>query len=644
MNKVIALVGNPNCGKTTLFNKLTNSYQRVGNWTGVTTEEKKSKYIKDKNIEIVDLPGLYSLSTDTLDQTNALNYLTKTPPNVIINVLDGTNLERNLSLTVELCSLKIPMIIAVNMCDQLDNNNVRFNKDKLSKIFNIPVINISALKDINIDLLMDKAKTSKDIPIQLDISKEKGENAQSKRFSLVEKITEQVLIKKPLRLEKTTLKLDKILMHKNFGLPIFFIVMTIIYFLTMKVGGFFGVFISSFFEKLSYNTQICLNQLGVTEFIVSLVCDAVINSLGGILSFLPQILILFALIAVIEESGYASRVAFLFDRFFRFFGLSGKSLLPMIVSCGCTVTGLMSTRIIEGESERKMTIFLSPFMPCGAKTAVFAYFSARLFNGNPLIATSMYFLSMLCVGVFGFILKKLKTFKCGIGEFLLEMPYLRVPAIKDVFSVLKEKVKEFMTRAGLIVFAVSVFLWLLKSVGVSGYVGDNVEQSFLFYLGDILKYLFYPLGFFNWQTAVSIISGTFAKEAVVESLSLLSDDVSVLFNNRFSVYAFMAFILLSPPCVASLATAREELKSNKLFFMMMIFQIITAYIVAFIINFIGFLFDVSGGLLLSIIIGIIILSSLIFAIKRLKNYKCNLCAHSCGGGRKCQTKVKRYTT
>ncbi len=644
MNRVITLIGNPNCGKTTLFNKLTHSYQRVGNWTGVTTQAQESEYINDKKIKIIDLPGLYSLSTHSIDQKNAFKSLISTPPDIIINVIDGTNLERNLSLTLELCALNIPMIIAVNMCDQLDKDNIKFNKDKLSEIFKVPVIKISALRGENLDLLMDKAKFSKSIPNLVDFSKERGENIQTKRYSFAGKITSQVLLKKPLRIEKNTIKADNFLLHNIWGLPIFFLIMTTVYFLTMKIGGIFGGFINNFFESLSERVTLRLIELKVSQFIVSLVCEAVINSLGGIISFLPQILILFAFMAVIEESGYASRVAFLFDRFFRSFGLSGKSLLPMIVSCGCTVTGLMSTRIIEGDSERKMTIFLSPFMPCGAKTAVFAYFSARLFNGNPLIATSMYFLGMFCVAIFGFLLKKFKVFKFSAKQFLLEMPFLRVPAIKDVFAVLKEKTKEFITRAGLIVFAVSVFLWLLKSVGTTGYVGENVEKSFLFIFGNMLKYIFYPLGFFNWQTAVSVISGAFAKEAVVESLSLLSDDVGALFSNRFSVYAFMAFILLSPPCIGSLATARQELNSNKMFFIMIVFQVITAYTVAFIINLIGLLIEWCGGLILSIIIGIMILISLIFAIKTLKCKKCNLCTRACKGGNKCQIKEKRYTT
>lgn len=643
MNNVIALIGNPNSGKTTLFNALTGSNQKVGNWTGVTVEKKESSYKKDKHIKIVDLPGLYSLKGRSIDQKTTYNYLTKSKPTAVINVVDGTNLERNLFLTLELLSLNVPMVIAINMCDELEKNNVRLDTKKLSKILNVPIVLISALKGKNLDEVVNLSLNLKNQPKVEDNTKKIELDAKS-GYDYICEILSKVLIKKTLRSELLTQKADKILMHKILGLPIFFLVMTSIYFLSMKVGGFIGQYIALFFEGLGNTVRVKLIQLNVSTWVISLSCDAVINSIGGILSFLPQILILFALIAIIEESGYSSRIAFLLDRFFRSFGLSGKSFLPMIVSCGCTVTGLLSTRIIEGVNERRMTVFLSPFIPCGAKTAVFAYFSARIFNGNALIASSMYFLGIICVVVFGSILKRFKAFSKNADSFILEIPSLRTPSVKDVFFVMIEKVKEFITRAGLIVFTVSVFLWLLKSVGTTGYVGDRVEDSFLFFIGDKLKYLFYPLGFFDWHLAVSILSGTFAKEAVVESLSLLSNDVNSLFYNQFTAYAFMAFILLSPPCVASLATAKSELGSKKWFLFMLIFQTTVAYIVAFIINLTGVILESASGLILSIIIVIIISLSLIFAIKRLNKSKCKLCAYNCKGDIKCRQKGKPYTT
>ena len=346
--------------------------------------------------------------------------------------------------------------------------------------------------------------------------------------------------------------------------------------------------------------------------------------------------------AIIEQSGYASRIAFLLDGFFRRFGLGGKSLLPMIVSCGCTVTGLMATRTIERTGERRMTIFLSPFMPCGAKSAVFAWFSSVFFGSSAIVAVSMYFLGILCVGIFGKFLKKFSIFNEEDGGFLMEIPTLRLPSAKDVLFVMLEKVKEFTTKAGLIVFCVSIFLWLLKSVGTSGYVGDDIEKSLLFIIGNKLKYIFYPLGFTEWETSVAFISGAFAKEAVVETLNLISTNFSTLFSTTYSAYSFMAFILLSPPCIASLVTAKQELGSSKLFVFMLIFQTLTAYVVSLAINLAGFLFDNFKGLLLSLIIVIIIMLSLFSALKYLKTKKCRLCKN-CKGENRCQ-KVERFTT
>lgn len=639
MNKIIALIGNPNCGKTTLFNALTGSNQKVGNWTGVTIEKKERAYKKDKQIKIVDLPGLYSLKGTSVDQKTTFEYLEKNNIDVIVNVVDGTNLERNLFLTLELLSLNIPVVVAVNMCDELEKNGVKLDERNLSKLLNVPIILISALKNKNIEEIVEVAKN-------LDRKEQTNKNfiRSSKSYDFISKILNEVLIKAPLKSEIITLKIDNVIMHKKLGLPIFFFVMTAVYFLSMKVGGFVGEYIISFFENLGIWTAHKLSELCVSEWIISLISSAIIKSIGGILSFLPQILILFSLIALIEESGYSSRIAFLFDRLFRSFGLSGKSFLPMTVSCGCTVTGLLSSRIIDGTNERRMTVFLSPFIPCGAKTAVFAYFSSRLFGGNALVATSMYFLGIISIVVFGSILKRFKAFKNNEDFFLLEMPTLRMPRLKDIFAVIIEKVKEFTTRAGLIVFSISVFLWLLKSVGVSGYVGENVENSFLFFIGDKLKYLFYPLGFFDWHLSVSIISGMFAKEAVIESLSLLSGDINSLFYNEFTAYAFMAFILLSPPCIASLATAKQELGSNKWFACMLLFQTVVAYIVAFLINLFGLLIEWFGGLILSSIIVIMIVVGLILSIKKLKSSKCKLCEHNCKGEIGCLKKGKPYTT
>lgn len=640
--KEIALVGNPNCGKTTLFNALTGNHQRVGNWTGVTNEIKKGLYKKDKRITVVDLPGIYSFRAGSVDVNNAYNYIIKSAPNAIINVVDGTNLSRNLYLTLELINLKIPTVIAVNMCDELDKNGIKIDYYKLSKLFNIPVIPVSALKNKNLNELIKFAIENKNKPSITDVLYKSNSQNLEKRIEFVEDKLSSIVTKKQTRNQVFTQKLDNVLMNATFGIPIFFILMTLVYFLAIKIGGVFGSEITFFFDNFTNKIESSLYNKGVSVWLISLICDAILHAIGGITSFLPQILILFILLALIEDSGYAARATFLFDGFFTKFGLSGKSLLPMMVSCGCTVTGLLSSRTIEGVSARRMTIFLSPFMPCGAKSAVFAWFSSVLFNGNALIASSMYFLGIVCVGVFGNVLKRFKAFSDEDQSFVLEIPTLRLPSIKNVFSVMWEKVKEFTTKAGFAVFTVSVFLWLLKNIGVSGYVGENVEKSFLYLVGDKIKYIFYPLGFSSWQTSVALLSGIFAKEAVIETLELVCYDVTAIFPSTYTAYAFMAFILLSPPCIAALSTAKNELNSTKWFLFMCLFQFCSAYIVALTINFFGFMFTSFGNLILSVIIVIIVVISLIYSILKMSN-GCSLCHKKCKGGAKCHKREKRFT-
>lgn len=639
MNKNIALLGNPNCGKTTLFNALTGNYQKTGNWTGVTTESRTSSYKKDRSIKITDLPGIYSLNAFSIDEQVVLDYIKKSPPDVIINVIDGTNLERNLFLTTYLSSLGIPVVMAINFCDELEKNNVKLNENNLSEFFGVQVIKISALKRIGIEELIRAAKQAKNKPKTITINSETSAN----RYKLIESKINSFVTKKLTRCEIFTQKLDKLLLHKVFSLPIFFIVMTAVYFLSIKIGGLFSNLILNGLNQSEGAIRIFLLKNNVPNFLISLCCDAIIKGVATVCSFLPQILVLFALLAVLEQSGYASRVAFILDRIFRVFGLSGKSIIPMILSSGCAVSGLMATRTISEVSERRMTIFLSPFIPCGAKTAVFGWFSSIFFNGSALIATSMYFLAILCTAVFGCLLSKLKPFKSNKSAFILEMPLLRAPSLVDVYLVMKEKTKDFVIKAGTIIFLVSIGLWFLQNFGISGYTFGNVKKSFLFAIGDSLKIVFYPLGFYNWQTSVALISGIFAKEAVVETLVLTTSDFQSLFCNPFSVYAFMVFVLLSPPCVATLATAKAELNSKKWFAFMIIFQFLSAYAVAFIINTIGILITNEFNLILSGIIVIILTITVIICIKKLSKTKCNTCGLCKKGVKKCQKNKRRYT-
>ncbi len=634
MNDVIALIGNPNSGKTTLFNSLTGSYQKTGNWTGVTTEKKEGEYRKDRTIKIVDLPGIYALSEWSKDENAVLEYLKNSPPKAIINIVDGTNLERNLFLTARLTSLNVPMVIAVNMFDDLEKNGIKLNATELSRLFSAPVVPISALKGLNVELLMKEAIGVKAPTKRLNLG-------QKEIYGFIENNVDNIIRKKQTRAEKFTQKADNILTHKIWGIPLFFCVISLVYFLSINLGDFFGGYISAFFEMLCENTANTLNKLGAKEWAISLVCDAVFKGVGTVLSFLPQVLVLFALMSVIEQSGYASRIAFNLDRLFRAFGLGGKSLIPMILSCGCTVTGLTATRTIESEQEKKMTIFLSPFMPCSAKMAVFGWFAFKFFDGRAIIATAMYFLSIIAIAVFGLMLKRFKSFSEENGVFLLEMPTLRLPPLKDVRAVMWEKTKDFCAKAGSVIFIVSIIVWLLINLGLNGYTYGAIEDSFLYYIGNAIKYIFKPLGFGCWQASVAVLTSVFAKEAVIESLEILGGEVNALFNNKWSVFAFMSFILLSPPCIASISMANRELKSFKTLLFMLTFQFLSAYITAFIINGMGII--INNGLLLSAILVIIILALLITTIKILKKRKCNLCKGCSSRENKCQKNTKHNT-
>ncbi len=628
----IALIGNPNCGKTTLFNLLTGARQRVGNRTGVTTEKKEGTYGKDKSVKFIDLPGLYSITASAKDEQAVLNYLSTTPPDVIINIVDGTNLERNLFLTTELLELGVPTVIAVNMADDLEKNGVVFNATALSNDLGVKVLPISALKNKNVVELVNLATAEKAKPKPLDFSPFNGDYT-TKRYEFISNVIKKCIKPKQTRAQRFTLKADDILTHKFFGLPIFFASITAVYFISFKLGGLLSGLISNFFDIYSVNAKNALLNINAPKWFSGLV-GVIITGTGSVVEFLPQILTLFLLLAILEESGYTSRVAFNLDRIFRAFGLGGKSAIPLILSCGCTVSGIMATRSMENESERKATIMLTPFMPCGAKFAVFGWFSYEFFGGSALIASSLFFVGVLSVCVFGKLLKVGLKKKDDSG-FILELPTYRLPSFKSVFFVLWEKLKEFLVKAGTIMLAVSVLLWFFTNFGFKGFTDGKVENSFMYLIGNALKYFFYPLGFGNWESATAVLSGILAKEAVVESLEVLCTEVDYLFYNNFSVYAFLTFVLLSPPCIASVLQAKRELKSKKDLAFMLIFQTLSAYAVALIINLLGFIYYLFPRLIF-IFITVIIIALGIFAIKKLLNVK--KCVGTCGGCSKCLKK------
>ena len=638
----IALIGNPNCGKSTLFNAITGTYQKVGNWSGVTTEKKEGVYKKNKTITVVDLPGLYSLDAKSKDERAVLEYLNNEKPDAVINVLDGTNLERNLFLTTQILELGVPTVIAVNFADRLKRSGLVVRVEELSKLINAPVICVSALKNKGVDQVVAAAvKTGKGESNAVK-TPNLAFNSAEDRYEYIESVIKSV-IKRQISVENTVSdKIDKVLLGKFTGLPLFALIMVVVYFVAIGLGGKLGGYVGGFFDNLSNDVGNYFIVNDLPEWIRSLLCNAVISGVGTVASFLPQILILFTLLTILEESGYAARIAFLTDRIFRTFGLGGKSFIPLMLGCGCTVTGVMATRTESNENERILSIFLTPFMPCGAKMVVFGWFASVFFNGSAIIATSMYFLSLLCVGIFGRILSGVSAFKRAEGGFIVEIPPLRSPHLKDVCSALKEKVKDFIFKAGLIVFVVSVILWALNNLGLNGYTNGNPKQSFLYYIGNALKYLLYPLGVNSWEGAVAVLSGAFAKESVVETLELLGVDIASVFSSGFTVYAFCSFILLSPPCIAALAVAKRELKNDKLFLYMLAFQFSAGYLVGAIINLLGILSSSRLGLLLSLITVIILLISLVGAVKTLKRRKgCENCAACKVGEKACRE--KRYT-
>lgn len=634
----IALLGNPNCGKTTLFNLLTGASGKVGNWSGVTVDMAVRPLKRDKTVNIIDLPGTYSMNGGSKDRNVVKDYFSATPPDVVINIVDGTNLERNLFLTGELSVLGIPYVIAVNMADELEKNNIKLDTDKLSKLFGVFVVKISAKKGMNTDALIKLAMETKKSAEKIGVF---IEGTEKEKYDFLNKNLKNIIVKKRTKNQKVSEKIDKITTGKYASILIFFVVITLVYFLSIKLGGLLGGKVNEVFRWLSESAEISLKRANAPEWFIGLTCGAILKGLGSVLSFLPQVVILFSLMSLLEDSGYLSRVAFVFDGIFCKLGLSGKSLIPLILSSGCTVTGIGATRTIESETERKLTIMLAPFIPCSAKSAVFGWLSVVFFNGSAIIATSLYFLSIIICIISGVLLKRLRCFQCNASTFFLEIPPYRLPSLKNVLRAVIDKVKEFMLKAGTIVFAVGLMAWFLQNFGVTGYVGTDIEKSLLYVIGNGIKYIFYPLGFGTWQVSVSLISGMLAKEAVIETMQIIGSDVNTLFSSLSSVYAFMVFIMLSPPCIASLGIAKRELADKKLFWLMIVYQIVIAYVTALIINLIGNILIVANGLLFWVSVGIIILLIGISSIKRLLQDRCAHCKNN-RGDKTCRQK-KRYT-
>ena len=661
MELKIALAGNPNCGKTTLFNELTGSTQYVGNWPGVTVEKKEGKLKGHKNVIIQDLPGIYSLSPYSMEEVVSRNYLVKDKPDVILNIIDGSNIERNLYLTTQLLEVGIPTVVAINMMDIVEKNGDKIDVERLEKELKCKVVTMSALKGEKVfdaaNACIEKAKEKieecphvftgsvehalahieesiqnkvdeknirwfaikiferdedayKDVKLSKDdldhmeehikdCEKEMDDDSESiitnQRYEYIQRLVDKAVVKKKGKDELTTSdKIDKVLTNRVLALPIFAVIMFLVYFIAM---GPLGTFLTDWMNDTLFGEIVpnavtgFLGSIGVADWVQSMIVDGIVGGVGTVLGFVPQMAILFLLLSILEDSGYMARVAFIFDRIFRKFGLSGKSFIPMVIGTGCGVPAIMSCRTIEEEKDRRMTIILATFIPCAAKMEIVLIMTAAFFDGNPLIATSMYFVGIAIVVVFGIILKKMKYFSGDPAPFVMELPQYHFPSIKGVFIHVWERVRGFMIKAGTIIFAACIVLWFLMNFNFK-FELVGLEESILKAFGEVIAPIFAPLGFGHWQGAVASISAEIAKEQATATLGMIAKaasedeaDVAVaiknLFNgNMWTGLSFMLFNIFNAPCMVAIATAFREQGTAKWGWFTFIFQMLVGYFIA----------------------------------------------------------------
>lgn len=644
----IALVGNQNSGKTTLFNLLTGTNQKVGNWPGVTIERKEGK-IKGTNLTLVDLPGVYSLSPYTAEEEISRKYVLNEKPDVIINIVDATCIERSLYLTTQLLELDTKVIVALNMCDALEAKGITINEKKLSANLHTSVVKISALKNTGIDSLIDLLKNNscmenKHKPIfnkdleKLISSVQTGKSHN--RFVAVKMIDndpkykslktkeieqkikeiedkfgyeiEQVIanerynfiqdkisncVFQTKRKQSVSEKLDKVFLNKWAAIPIFVGIMALIYFLSVGIVGTATVdFMAELFDKLSVVTQNALSKANANPVLISLICDGIITGIGAVLGFVPQLIILFVCIAILETSGYMSRIAFFFDKIFHKVGLNGKSLIPFIVGAGCSVPGIMTARTIEDEDEKKATIMCTPFIPCSAKLPIMSLFAGYFFKNSAIVTISFYFMSIIVILISSLIMKQF-FFKGNNSAFISELPEYKIPSAKYVFRDVLEKTLAFFKRAASVIFVCSIAIWFLCrfSWSFKFLSPEEIENSILASIGNAFAWLFYPMlgGNWSWATTVSAFQGLVAKEQVVSSMNIIaglaetSEVASSLFSSSafsfftpLSAYAYCIFNLFSAPCFGAIAAMKRELGSKKAMFKAILFQTTMAWVIA----------------------------------------------------------------
>lgn len=694
----IGLVGNQNSGKTTLFNLLTGMNAKIGNWPGVTIE-KKVGTIKNTEYELTDLPGIYSLSPYSIEEEISRKYIFDENPDVIINIVDSTSLERSLYLTTQLLELDVKVIVALNMADMLEKKGIEIDVKKLEKELGTKVVKISALKETGIDELIEeigKLKLPKKIKVYDELFEETiekvsselseelkhkrflsvkileddlrfskfnskmindykdslsknydvdlEENVATERYAFIEKIKEKTF--KRVKVEESISdKLDKVFLNKWLAFPIFILIMFLVYYLSVGVVGSFTVdWVGGIMENFGKWTGSALKSFGTSEWVNSLVVDGIIAGVGAVLGFVPQLIILFILISVLETTGYMSRIALVLDRLFRKIGLSGKSLIPFIVGAGCSVPGIMGTRIIENQDEREMTTILTPFIPCSAKLPIIALFAGYFFGeASGLVSASLYFFAIIVIIISALLMKKF-IYKNTSNTYIAELPEYKLPSIKYVVKDVSDKIISFIKRAGTVIFVCSIIIWFLSSFSFSFEYGIDIEESMLAKIGNTISWIFEPmLGERSWGATVSAIQGLVAKEQVVSSMAVingLADDVeagSEIFaeNGMFgfftaaSAYSFMVFNLFSAPCFGAIGAMKRELGGNKKMFKAVLFQTVFAWILATIVYQIGSrIIDGSLNIANIIVIGIITIIVIFILVRKSKEDECAGCPYA----------------
>ena len=709
----IALAGNPNCGKTTMFNALTGANQYVGNWPGVTVEKKEGKLKSKKTKEeviVTDLPGIYSMSPYTLEEVVSRDYVLKENPDVIIDLVDATNIERNLYLTTQLIETGVPVVIALNMADLLEKRGIKIDTKRLSMLLDCPIIETSALRGEGLDKLIDEAvkvaKSSKvDLPKEIfskdmeaaidevkgvlptsvtddkkrwyavkflendekvkeamklsasgqslvdtkrqELEKQHDDDMESivtdERYKFIQKIVNTTVKKAKDKLTVSD-KIDRIVTNRILGIPIFIAIMWLVYYVSVTtVGTFvtdwtndvFVVAIQDFFTNI-------LTSIGAGDLVMGLVVDGIIGGLGAVLGFVPQMAILFLFLSILEDCGYMVRIAFVMDRVFRHFGLSGKSFIPLLISSGCGIPGIMASKTIEQDNDRRLTIMTATFIPCGAKLPVIALMGGVIagetagYAESSFIAPLMYFIGIVAVLVAAIILKKTKPFSGKPAPFVMELPQYHIPQVKTVLLHVWERLKGFIIKAGTILFLACVVMWFLGGFGFTdggfGMVEDSAD-SLMAAIGGVIAPIFAPLGFGEWQPVAASISGFTAKEAIVSTMGVLAnvagdteDAVNVAagvaswFPTGIAAFSFLMFNLLDSPCLAAIATMAKEMNDRKWFWFAILFQNIFAYVVCLCFYQIGS-FVTGGAFGFGTVVGFVVLIVMLFLLFRPDPYK-----------------------